>query len=953
MAEIAVSFVIDRLVPLLQEEAKLLRGVHTEANSILDELQVIKPFLRNADERDARGELDEVVKAWVKQVRQVSHQIEDVIDEYMLHLAKHRQRRGFISFFYKVGHLIRKLKPRHDIASLIQDVKRTISDLNQRKNTYRFSSIDQQGSTSNGKNIPWQDPRVASLFIEEAEVVGIESPRNELISWLVEGSPKRGVISVVGMGGIGKTTLAKIVYDHPRVTKHFNCHAWISVSETYKMEELLKTMIKKFYQKKKKQNESADGNNDKMDVTSLIEKLRHHLEGKRYVVVFDDVWDSQFWGFIKNALPDKADKGSRVVITTRSDAVADSFKDSPFYHVHKLQLLPKDMAWDLFCKKAFKTDSGGVCPPALTDLSWNIVNRCGGLPLALVTIGGVLSTKEKVTQQWQTFLLSLGSELGSNPRFTDTTRILSLSYFDLPYRLKLCYFYFGIFPKDFPISCVRLMRLWIAEGFVHKKAGKTLEEVAEEYLTELIYRNMVQVSWVDFDGKPRRCRVHDMISKNLGFCDILSNDNPDFESLDRLETRRLSIHNSKDKVLESITGSRIHSIFIFNPDELPESFVRILFSNFNLLKTLDFENAPLHYLPKEVGNLFHLRYLSIRDTETKILPKSIGRLQNLLTLDLKRSLVSELPVEINRLHKLRHLLVYYLDEKFESGFGYRQGVKIHEGFGRLEALQKLYFLEANHGPWLFEDLRKLKQLRKLGITKLKSEDCKALCTAIEKMNHLESLNVWSLSRYEILDLQHIACVPQYLRRLYLQGRLEKFPVWISTLKNLVKLRFRWSSLTEDPLPFLQALPSLLVLGLIGAYDGELLHFKEGGFQKLKVLELRYLNALNSVIIDNGALPLLQELVIGCTPQLKEVPSGIQHLRKLSNLTFYDMTDEFARTMLPEEGQDYKVVEHIPTVRFLCRNESEQSVFSVEMSRNSMTPKVLQFQGQLMRFNCCK
>ncbi|XP_057497462.1 disease resistance protein RPM1-like [Actinidia eriantha] len=412
-----------------------------------------------------------------------------------------------------------------------------------------------------------------------------------------------------------------------------------------------------------------------------------------------------------------------------------------------------------------------------------------------------------------------------------------------------------------------------------------------------------------------------LISKDLGFCDILSKDNPGFESLDGLEPRRLSIHNSEDKVLESITGSRIRSVFSFNADKLPESFVGILFLDFKLLKTLDFEDAPLHYLPEEIGNLFHLRYLSIRDTETKVLPKSIGRLQNLLTLDLKGSLVSELPIEINRLHKLRHLLVYCVDEKIESGFDDQQGVKIHEGFGRLEALQKLYFIEANHGPVLFGDLRKLTQLRKLGIKKLKSEDGRALCTAIGKMNHLESLDVTSLSREEILDLQHIVCAPQYLRRLYLKGRLEKFPVWISTLENLVRVRFRWSNLTEDPLPFLQALPSLLVLGLHDAYDGELLHFKEGGFQKLKVLELYDLSALNSVIIDNGALPLLQELEIGSTPHLKEVPSGIQHLRNLTDLTFCDMTKEFALTMLPEEGQDYKVVEHIPTVLFACRNES--------------------------------
>ncbi|XP_057513963.1 disease resistance protein RPM1-like [Actinidia eriantha] len=246
------------------------------------------------------------------------------------------------------------------------------------------------------------------------------------------------------MGGIGKTTLAKKVYDNPIVTAHFNCHTWISVSQTYKMEELLKIMIKQYYQDQK---ESAPEDIDKMDVMSLIKKLRDCLGEKRYVVVFDDVWDLEFWAFIKNALPDKANRGSRVVITTRSDGVAASCKESPFDHVHKLYPLTPEMSWELFCKKAFQTDFGVVCPPELTSLSWDIVRRCEGLPLAIVTIGGILATKEKVMPQWKTFLNSLGSELGSNPRFTGIKRVLSLSYLDLPYYLKLCYLYFGIFPE--------------------------------------------------------------------------------------------------------------------------------------------------------------------------------------------------------------------------------------------------------------------------------------------------------------------------------------------------------------------------------------------------------------------------------------------------------------------------------------------------------------------------
>uniref|UniRef100_A0A5B6ZBD2 Putative disease resistance protein RPM1 n=2 Tax=Davidia involucrata TaxID=16924 RepID=A0A5B6ZBD2_DAVIN len=925
MAEIAVSLVVDKLVPLLEQEVKLLSGVRGEVESIRTELQFIQPWLRDADEKAEKGEVNDGVKVWVKKVRQVSHRMEDVIDEYILHLAQHpQQRRGFISFLQKVFCLIIKLKPRHQIANEIQDIRTSIRLMRELGVEYGFTStlLEASSSSTSGKNINrWDDPRVASLFIEEAEVVGIESPRDELISWLVKGASKRAVISVVGMGGLGKTTLAKKVFDNKTVNGNFVCHAWIAVSQSYTMNELLRTMIRKFYKDGKV---SALGEIDAMETESLINKLREYLQQKRYVVVFDDVWDSIFWRTIKLALPDD-NNGSRVIITTRSHDVASSCKESPFDHVHELKALPPKKAWELFCKKAFHSDHGGHCPPTLLELSRAIVKTCGGLPLAIVAIGGLLSTKDE--SQWRKFHSSLGSELGSNPHLTDIKRILFLSYLDLPYFLKPCFLYFGIFPEDYSISCIRLVRLWIAEGFVKEKKGKTLEDVAEEYLTELIHRSLVQVSLVDFDGRARSCRVHDLLREiilskfeELGFCQLLVEEHSNFDE----QTRRLSIHNREHNVLKNITESRIRSIFFFGVDKLPESFMGTLSTDFKLLKVLDFEDAPLDCVHEEVGNLLHLRYLSVRNTKVKTLPKSIGRLHNLLTLDLKMSLVSELPVEINKLHKLRHLLAYYEDDEIDYPLNPRQGMKIQEGFGCLEALQKLYFVEANdQGHKLMKELRELRQLRKLGIFKLRSEDGKALCNAIENMSYLECLEISSGNGDGILDLQNISSSLRSLQRLYLRGHLGKFPDWIPKLENLVRIGLFCSGLTEDPLKIIQGLPSLLEIRLYRVYDGEHLYFEEGGFQKLKVLELRYLNSLNSVIIKNGALPLLEKLSIGPSPQLKKVPSGIQHLRNLTIVRFYEMPDEFNDGMMPNEGEDYQVVEHVPTVLFRCKGEGGQ------------------------------
>ncbi|KAM1029313.1 hypothetical protein ACFX13_042538 [Malus domestica] len=922
MAEQIVCFVIDKLIQLLiTTEANLSRDVSKEVGFIKNELESIRSFLKDADAKAAAdGETtNDSVKTWVNQVRDAAFSIEDVIDEYLLRITRHHQDPGFIRFFHKIIRLAKKTRSQDAIVSKVDHMKELVRDIQERRKRYELSSIDQQGRDNGEKTLPWHDPRVASLFIEEAEVVGIESARKELTDLLVGGAPRREVISVVGMGGLGKTTLANKVYDNHAVLDQFDCYAWVTVSQTYKVEDLLRTVVKMFCSSRK---ENFPEGIDTMDEKSLIRKSREYLQQKRYVVAFDDVWRVDFWGAIEHALPDN--KGGRIMITTRSQDVAHFCKKSCFVHVHHLQPLPPNKAWELFCKKVFQFELEGNCPPELKDMSLEIVRKCGGLPLAIVCIGGLLSTKVKVVHEWQKLYNSLSSELDSNPHLTSLTRILSLSYHHLPYYLKSCVLYFGIFPEDYSINCVRLIRLWIAEGFVKLKKGKTLEEVGEEYLTELIHRSLVQVSEVYIDGKARECRVHDLLREVLlkkcvdsCFCHVLSKD----ESAFKPKTRRLSMAISPSDALGSITESHIRSVFTFNQEEWPESFLNTLRGNFKLLKVLDFMDAPINQLPKYVGDLHLLTYLSLRNTKVELLPDSIGNLQNLETLDLKQSLVYEIPAKINKLVKLRHLLAYYRDYSMEFGVNFGRGVKIHEGIGCLQALQKLYYVEANHGGIkLIKELGNLRQLRKLGLKKLKREDGRALCAAIEKMNHLESLDLTAISEDEVLDLESISTPPELIRSLYLKGRLEQLPSWISNLQQLVRLGIYWSRLRDSPLKALKNLPNLmeLRLGQMG-YDGEQLHFEEGGFQKLRTLELEDMEGLNSLIIDNRVMPLLQEFYIDRCPQLKEVPSGIHHLRNLRDLWIYGMPKEFARHMDPNNGPHFWIVKHIRKVCFCYKS----------------------------------
>ncbi|XVF18371.1 hypothetical protein REPUB_Repub11eG0015800 [Reevesia pubescens] len=482
-----------------------------------------------------------------------------------------------------------------------------------------------------------------------------------------------------------------------------------------------------------------------------------------------------------------------------------------------------------------------------------------------------------------------------------------------------------MFPRNYSIRRKRLIRLWIAEGLVKEKQEMTLEEIGEEYLTMLIHRSLVQVGWRDSTGRVRTCRVHDLMHDLVRFkseeLNLIQSSQVHLTSTDG-KARNLSVDNGACDLSKGNGNFQTHSIIFFSLIQCPKSLFTILPLNYKHLREIDFERAPLDYVPVEFGNLLLLRYLSLRDTKVKILPKSIRKLHNLQTLDLKRSLVHEIPKEISNLRNLQYLVAYSVDYDNRYSIQTDQGVKINGIVIRsLESLEKLYYMDfqAQNGGDFFSSLRRLKQLRKLGINKLTS----ALCDAIEQMHHLQSLYISAVKEDKFLQLQSMSSPPLFLQRLCLQGRLTKQPDWVSKLKNLVKISLHWSRVSDDSLKILGGLANLLEFWVHEGHDGAELHF-EGQFGKLKHLSLRYMNELNKLIIDEGSLPCLEILTIGPSSQLQEIPTNICNLKCLKTIEFVDMPKEFARMILPTEGPDYWKVAEIPnvslqyTVRgFLC------------------------------------
>ncbi|XP_021816399.1 disease resistance protein RPM1-like [Prunus avium] len=284
--------------------------------------------------------------------------------------------------------------------------------------------------------------------------------------------------------------------------RHFECYAWITVSQSYVIEDLLRRLIKEFC-KAKKEEVPADMN--AMSYNELLEILVNYLETKRYLVVLDDVWDVHLWEKIRFSFPDKQ-LGSRVMLTTRREDIASS-SFGVESHVHKIKPLERGDAWELFSMKAFSSYPNKSCSTEILPLARELVEKCDGLPLAIVALSGLMSSKKSLTE-WGKIYNSLNWHLTNNPLLEPMKSILLFSFNDLPYRLKQCFLYFSLFPEDYVIVNKRLIRLWIAEGFVEHEKGTMPEEVANSYIMELIFRNMLQE--MIHENQPA-CKMHDLM----------------------------------------------------------------------------------------------------------------------------------------------------------------------------------------------------------------------------------------------------------------------------------------------------------------------------------------------------------------------------------------------------------------------------------------------------------
>ncbi|KAK3429782.1 hypothetical protein EUGRSUZ_E01271, partial [Eucalyptus grandis] len=511
----------------------------------------------------------------------------------------------------------------------------------------------------------------------------------------------------------------------------------------------------------------------------------------------------------------------------------------------------------------------------------------------------------------------------------------------------LCLLYLSIFPENSEISCRRVSRLWAAEGLL------TDLRKAEVFLNDLLDRKYIHRVKERADGELSTFRLDDSVRQTIAsFSNVLGilkiTNEGSKNSSERV--RRLSVQGRIVTDLNEEKLSQLRSLFVFNvssnKDETTTSEASLLGNsenplfpfNFKFLKVLDLTSPPQHTAPDE---LILLRYLSLRDTSIEEIPDFIGRLKHLEFLDLKHSLVTELPEEVGGLKKICHILIYH-HEKDPLMESYNLiGFKALCSVGGLKRLEKLCFVESDDS--ILKDLQNLTKLTQLGITKLRKEHGKGLCTSLKELKKLESLNLHAFDENEILDVHYLSSPPESLKRLYLHGRLDKLPNWISPPCHLTKIVLRGSCLEgaiqqneeshmeaaaqrkkerhtqrkkesrleaatrqeEDLLATLGKLPELVELELHRAYRGRQLDFKKGQFPKLKILLLDELGRLRSMSLEEGTMPCLKDLTISRCQWLERIPTGIEHITpRLLTLEFFDMSREFYK-IVPDEYRNSK------------------------------------------------
>ncbi|XP_062000700.1 putative disease resistance RPP13-like protein 1 [Rosa rugosa] len=886
---------IQKIVRVIQE--KLGRVPLSDVQKELeDKLLSVNPVLDDAEGKQLKFQT--TVKPWLHKLKEAIYEAEDLLQEIKTEVLKQKNNDEYGSSTSKVQELISTPSHALDSAliySRVEEVLETLDNISKQTKDVLDSEVTAGHRVS--RTLP-------STSLVEKSVYGRDEEKERFIKLLLsddETGNEIGVIPIVGMGGIGKTTIAQFVYNDVRVKQHFHLQAWVCVSKEFDVFRISQHIYESLT------SEACQSTN--LDL--LLSKLQATLRGKRFFFVLDDIWNKNYneLEFLMRPLEFGA-HGSKIIVTTRDENVAHMMGS---LEAHRLMPMSEEDSWSLFEKYALKNAAVGN-NSHLEKIGRQIVRKCNGFPLAIKSLGGLLCSKLLV-EEWETILNSDMWEF--SPDESDILPSLWLSYLDLPLHLKRCFAYCALYPKNYEFQKSELIYLWKAEDLLQHKKNKMAEEVGQDYFNDLISRSFFQLSSSSDGYFIMHELINDLasfvsgefcfrweggdspnnLSKTRHFSDIYYDEADSVKMFEALKLPKclrtfLSLKprwwwmfkKERCDILPKSQCLRVLKLYGYNIKELPDSI-----NNFKHLTYLDLSATPIKKLPDTICTLYNLQVLLLSNcpglTE---LPAKLGRLINLSHLDITETKLKKMPPQMGKLKDLQMLPEFVLD-KHNAGDNLPELKKLEKLRGRLciSGLVHSSGLEA----YILRGKKFLKELVLDWRGRDSSEECN---NTIEEREVLEKLQ------------PHLN-----LERLTIKGYGGKmFAGWSEYYSSSALVYLKLVNCENCiSLPPLGQLPSLTELDISGLHEvvsiGSEFYYGDGNtittsvnkpFRSLRAL--KFYNMSGWQEWSRGVFPNLIQLEVSCCPNLTGRLASDSSLPSLVSLEVWNCP-EFE--CFPEDG----------------------------------------------------